>query len=57
MTTVEEAEKRIQKEPYGDAIALLRKISNTFSPSEKLDLITNVCALVDRNIQQFWDGV
>ena len=51
VTTVAEAEKRIAQEPYIDAIEQLRKLSNTFSPAEKLELITHVCTLVDKNIQ------
>ena len=57
VTTVAEAQERLKKEPYSDCIKQFRKVSSTFSPSDKLDLITKVCALVDQNIQQFWDGV
>ena len=50
VTTVEEAKERLKKQPYAECIKLFRKVSSTFSPSAKLDLITNVCKLVDENI-------
>ena len=43
-------EERLKKQPYGECIKMFRKLSSTFSPSDKLDLITNVCKLVDENI-------
>ena len=47
VTTVAEAKERLKKEPYSDCIKQFRKISSTFSPSDKLDLITSVCKSVD----------
>ena len=57
MASVAEAKERLKKQPYAEAIKHLRKISNVFSPADKLNLISEVCRKVDENVLEFWSGV
>ena len=57
IATVAKAHERIKKQPYVEAIKMLRNISSKISPAEKLTLLKDVCKKVDENVLQFWEGV
>ena len=57
LTSIAQAQKRLEKVPYAEPIKHLRKISSIIAPAEKLECLRDVCKKVDENVLEFWEGV